>query len=71
MVPVLAVFRLICVLIDHGFCQSLVFTVPEHGDNRIELLLTSPSHLQLVNMFLVHSNDLGMGKCILPLNKRH
>lgn len=70
-VPGLAAVRLIRVLIDRGFCQSPVFTIPEYVEGRIELSLTSPSYLQLVNMFLVHSNDLGMRKCILPLNKSH
>lgn len=70
-VPGLAVVRLIRVLIDRGFCQSCEFTIPEHVEGRIELSLTSLSYLQLVNMFLVRSNDLGMGKFIFPLNKSH
>lgn len=70
-IPGLAAVRRTHLLIDCGVCQSLVFTIPEHGEGRIELSLTSPSYLQLVNMLLVRSNDLGMGKYILPLNKSH
>lgn len=70
-IPGLAVGRRTHLLIDCGVCQSPVFTAPEHVEGRIELSLTSPSYLQLVNMLLVRSNDLGMGKYILPLNKSH
>jgi len=71
MVPGLAAVGLTRVLIDRGFCQSPVFTVPEHMEGRIKMSLTSLVYLWLVNMFLVCSNDLGMGKCIMPLNKSH
>lgn len=70
-IPGLAAVRRIHLLIDCGVCQSPVLTIPEHVEGRIELSLTSPSYLQLVNMLLARSNDLGMGKYILPLNKSH
>lgn len=46
-VPGLAAIRLIDVLIDCGFCQSPVFTIPKHVEDRIELSLTPSSYLAI------------------------
>ena len=45
MVPGLAAVGLTRVLIDRGFCQSPVFTVPEHMEGRIKMSLTSLVYL--------------------------